>query len=72
MLRPILVFSLSLDQAEQKKMIFIVATNIVTSRPPERRPTRTPHARANLVSNNKNIVTIIKIVKVGGTEYWVT
>ena len=72
MLRPILVFSLSIDQAEQKKMIFIVATNIVTSRPPERRPTGTPHARANLVSNNKNIVTIIKIVKVGGTEYWVT
>ena len=29
-------------------MTFIVATNVVASRPPERRPTGTPHARANL------------------------
>ena len=28
-------------------MTFIVATNVVASRPPERRPTGTPHARAN-------------------------
>ena len=27
-------------------MTFIVATNVVASRPPERRPTGTPHARA--------------------------
>ena len=31
-------------------MTFIVATNVVASRPPERRPTGTPHARANLVN----------------------
>jgi len=31
-------------------MTFIVATNVIASRPPERRPTGTPHARA------KNIV----------------
>ena len=31
----------------KKIMMFIVATNVVASRPPERRPTRTPHARAN-------------------------
>ena len=30
-----------------KIMTFIVATNVVASRPPERRPTGTPHARAN-------------------------
>ena len=28
-------------------MTFIVATNVVASRPPERQPTGTPHARAN-------------------------
>ena len=27
-------------------MTFIVANNVVSSRPPERRPTGTPHARA--------------------------
>ena len=30
-------------------MLFLVATNVVASRPPERRPTGTPHARANIV-----------------------
>ena len=30
-----------------KRMMFRVATNVVASRPPERRPTGTPHARAN-------------------------
>ena len=28
-------------------MTFLVATNVIASRPPERRPTGTPHARAN-------------------------
>ena len=28
-------------------MTFLVATNVIDSRPPERRPTGTPHARAN-------------------------
>ena len=28
-------------------MTFIVATNLIASRPPECRPTGTPHARAN-------------------------
>ena len=28
-------------------MTFIVATNVIASRPPEYRPTGTPHARAN-------------------------
>ena len=27
--------------------MFIVATNVIASRPPERRATGTPHARAN-------------------------
>ena len=30
-------------------MVFIVATNVVASRPPERRPTWTPHARAKIL-----------------------
>ena len=29
---------------------FIVATNVIASRPPERRATETPHARANFCS----------------------
>ena len=29
-------------------MLFIVATNVVASQPPERQPTRTPHARATM------------------------
>ena len=32
-------------------MPFLVATNVFASRPPERRPTRTPHARANCWTN---------------------
>ena len=32
---------------KEKIMTFIVATNVIASRPPERRPTGTPHARAN-------------------------
>ena len=34
-------------EKKEKIMTFIVATNVVASRPPERRPTGTPHARAN-------------------------
>ena len=37
------------EQRKQKIMTFIVATNVVASRPPKRRPTGTPHARANFV-----------------------
>ena len=32
---------------KEKIMTFIVATNVIASRPPERRPTGTPNARAN-------------------------
>ena len=35
-------------------MTFIVATNVIASRPPKRRPTGTPHARAK--RKEKNIV----------------
>ena len=35
----------------KKIMTFIVATNVVASRPPERRPTGTPHARAKMRSD---------------------
>ena len=38
-----------LDDGKRKKKImsFLVGANIVASRPPEHRPTGTPHARAN-------------------------
>ena len=38
------------DGGEKKKkiMTFLVATNVVASRPPERRPTGTPTARAKM------------------------
>ena len=35
------------EKKKEKIMPFLVATNVVASRPPERRPTGTPHARAN-------------------------
>ena len=34
------------EKKKEKIMMFIVATNVVASRPPECRPTETPHARA--------------------------
>ena len=39
------------EKRKQKKkiMTFIVATNVIASRPPEGRATGTPHARANKV-----------------------
>ena len=41
-------------------MTFIVATNVVASRPPERRPTGTPHARANYkILQNDRILWIV-------------
>ena len=45
------------DDGEKKKkkrkekiMSFLVATKVVASRPPKRRTTGTPHARANIIS----------------------
>ena len=35
------------EKNTQKKMLFIVATNVVASRPPEHRPTGTPTARCS-------------------------
>ena len=40
-----------LGKMEKQIMTFIVATNVVASRPPERQPTGTPHARANCFNN---------------------
>ena len=36
-------------------MTFIVATNVIASRPPERPPTGTPHAHANIRMRSKFI-----------------
>ena len=33
---------------EKKRMSFLLATNVIASRPPERQPTGTPHARAKI------------------------
>ena len=35
------------EKKKRKKMLFIMATNVVASRLPEHRPTGTSHARAN-------------------------
>ena len=35
-------------EKRKKIMTFIVATNVIASRPAERRPTGAPHARANV------------------------
>ena len=41
-----------MKKKEKKIKTFLVATNVVASRPPERRPTATPTARANKDDNN--------------------
>ena len=38
-----------------KIMTFIVATNVVASRPPERQPTGTQHAHAKIKKNVKQV-----------------
>ena len=43
------------NKTREKKMLFIVATNVVASRPPEQRPTGTPHTRSKNVQNRQNI-----------------
>ena len=40
-------------------MLFLVATNVVASQPPERRPTGTPQARANDV---KSLYTLVPAI----------
>ena len=42
-------------------MSVIVAANIIASRPPERRPTGTPHARANIYQERYQIPIPIKV-----------
>ena len=43
------------EKIKEKIMSFLVATNVIASRPPERQPTGTPHACA------KSIVSIKKL-----------
>ena len=54
-------------------MLFMVATNVVASRPAERQPTRTPTARANIVDitkwvkhSNSNIIYMGKDITTRG------
>ena len=55
------------DDGEKKKekkiMTFIVATNVVASRPPERRPTGTPHARAKIQEQKRCTKQCKKVFK---------
>ena len=48
------------EKKKEKIMTFIVATNVVASWPPERRPTGTPHARAksNELPTNSNVFVV--------------
>ena len=50
-------------------MTFIVATNVIASRPPERRPTGTPHARANFRSLNINNCFVVCILEYAPQVY---
>ena len=44
-----------------KKIIMIlVGTNVIASRPPERQPTGTPHARANIISTGSKRYRVFK------------
>ena len=44
-----------------KIMTFIVATDVVVSRPPERRPTGTPTARANFPTPGNSAQALISL-----------
>ena len=44
--------------------MFLVATNVVASRPPKRRPSGTPHARANCIMSSSGGVNIIPSIYV--------
>ena len=46
----------------KKIKTFIVATNVVASRPTERRPTGTPHARANFETLGLNYRHLVREV----------
>ena len=54
-------------------MTFIVATNVIASRPPERRPTGTPHACANLKTETPLGIQNfqIEIGKISGSPLWI-
>ena len=47
------------QKKKQGKKMKIVATNVVASQPPERRPTATPTARANIPDNMQCICYLI-------------
>ena len=48
------------EKRKEKIMTFKVATNVVASQPPERRPTGTPSARANNINGfNKLEIKLI-------------
>ena len=49
------------EKRKKKIMTFIVATNVVASRLPERRPTGTPHARANIANVAQNVVLSVNV-----------
>ena len=44
------------EKKRKKIMTFIVATNVIASRPPERRPTGTLHARAKNAEVNNGMI----------------
>ena len=47
-------------EVKKKIKTFLVATNVVASRPPERRPTATPTARANSFFSSEISTGILK------------
>ena len=44
------------EKKRKKRLMIIVASNVVASRPPERRPTGTPHTRANNENREDDIL----------------
>ena len=42
-------------EKRRKRMAFIVATNVIASRPPERRPTGTLHAKKKFIKKRKPV-----------------
>ena len=51
------------EKRKKNIMTILVAINVIASRPPERRPTGTPHARANLRCMIRVVRYLLKIEK---------
>ena len=52
------------EKEKKKKRKFIVATNVIASRPPKRRPTGTGKSSVNAAKDSKQLQNIFKTIQI--------